>query len=230
MSLIQSAAAAARQAVRQGAVAGSKVSKPAVAVEAKAAGWGAKGAGIETAVARNAFRHSTYSVADAKAAKQAFKLKTNAEGEAFIGRAILTKTESTLEAKGITPANWDRQDCLYAFVRSPYTKDDVAQALSKWDFLKTPKQAREYIGLKINNKAEFLLEEIGITTSKYDAHEQFGAFKRAGFTQADVEKAKKGWDFLYGVDDRGVKEYLGLKVMNNNTAMLKEVGITLPRR
>ena len=59
-----------------------------------------------------------------------------------------------------------------------------------------------------------LLAEHGITESKYDDHDQFDAFKRARFTDAQVKLAVQKFDFLQGIPARQVKEYLGLKVLN----------------
>ena len=56
------------------------------------------------------------------------------------------------------------------------------------------------------------------------------AFKRSGYSSADVEQAKKKFDFLKGASTQEVKEYMGLKVLNDYTSMMTEKGITAGSR
>jgi hypothetical protein len=199
------------------------------------AGWvkagGATGAGsnIDTKTARTAFWHSPYTNADAKAAQKAFGLKNLDAGKEFIGRAVLTRNEGPLQQNGISRARYDNHDCTVAFARSPYTDADAKQALKKMPFLKNVAEAREYIGLKIVNKTEDILKEVGVTRSEFDSQDLMAAFKRSGYSNGDVEQAKKKFDFLKGASTQEVKEYMGLKVLNNYTEMMTEKGITAGR-
>lgn len=190
---------------------------------------GSRGSNIDSKTARTAFWHSPYTNADARAAQKAFGLKSLDAGKEFIGKAVITRNERPLEQAGITRARWDNHDCAVAFARSPYTEADAKQALKKLPFLSNVQDAKEYIGLKIVNKTEDILEEVGVTRSEFDSHEMMDAFKRSGFTTADAEQAKKKFDFLKDAPLNEVKEYLGLKVLNNYTDMMAAKGIT-PRR
>lgn len=189
-------------------------------------GTATQGSSIDAKTARTAFWHSPYTNADAKAAQKAFGLKSLDAAKEFIGKAVITRTEGTLEAKGISRARYDDHDCKVAFARSPYTDADAKAAVKKLPFLKNVAEAKEYIGLKVVNKTESILEEVGITRSKYDSHEQMDAFKRAGYSEKDVDRAIKKFDFLQNCPRNEVKEYMGLKVLNNYTSMLSDVGIT----
>ncbi|MFT3710905.1 MAG: hypothetical protein QM817_25040 [Archangium sp.] len=203
-----------------------KAETPAAATSQAWGATGAKGSNIDSKTARTAFWHSPYTNADAKAAQKAFGLKNLDAAKEFIGKAVITRNEGPLNQAGITRARWDDHDCAVAFARSPYTEADAKQALKKMPFLKNVEDAKQYIGLKIVNKTESIMEEVGVTRSKYDPHEQMDAFKRSGFTTADAEQAKKKFDFLKDVPLKEVKEYLGLKVLNNYTEMMAEKGIT----
>lgn len=187
------------------------------------------GASIDTRTARTAFWHSPYTNADAKAAQKAFGLPNLNAAKEFIGRAVITRNEGPLEQKGISRARYDNHDCTVAFSRSPYTDADARQALSKMPFLKNVAEAKEYIGLKIVNKTEDILQEVGVTRSKFDSHDMMAAFKRSGYSAADVDQAKKKFDFLKGATTQEVKEYMGLKVLNDYTSMMTEAGITAGR-
>ncbi len=179
-----------------------------------------------TAQTRKAFWFSPYTNADAKTAMKAFKLKTIDEAKAFIGRSILGKSESQLQQAGITRARWDKQDCLAAFDRSGYSDADVATAKKKFDFLKgaSNEDVREYIGLKIVNKYESMLNEVGISRSPFDKQDMMEAFKRSKYTDADAKKALKALPFCNNL--QGAKEYIGLKIINGTTSILKDVGVT----
>lgn len=194
-------------------------------------GWvkpagGGRGSAIDSKQAKTAFWHSPYTNADAAAAKKAFGLKSLDEAKEFIGKAVITRNERPLEQAGISRARFDDHDCKVAFLRSPYTDADAKEAVKKLPFLKNVNEAKEYIGLKIVNKNEGILHEVGISRYQFDSHEQMAAFKRAGYSNADAEKAKKTFDFLKDAPIKEVKEYMGLKVINNYTEMLSNKGIT----
>lgn len=187
------------------------------------------GASIDSKTARTAFWHSPYTNADAKAAQKAFGLPNLDAGKEYIGRAVLTRNEGPLGQKGISRARYDNHDCTVAFARSPYTDADAKQALKKMPFLKNLAEAREYIGLKVVNHTEEILGEVGVTRSKFDPQDMMAAFKRSGYSAADVEQAKKKFDFLKGASTQEVKQYMGLKVLNDSTSMMTEKGITAGR-
>ena len=204
--------------------------KPApAAAKETSKGWstsGTKGSAIDTKAARTAFWHSPYTTADAKAAQKAFKLPSLDAAKEFIGKAVITRSEEPLAAKGITRQRWDDHDCTVAFQRSPYSEADAKAALKKLPFLKNLEQAKQYIGLKIVNKTESILEEVGVTRSPYDQQDMLAAFKRGGYSAADVAQAKKKFDFLKDAKTEDVKAYMGLKVLNDFTSMLADQGIT----
>lgn len=206
--------------------------KKAAATQQTAQAWGpsgTRGSTIDSKQARTAFWHSPYTNADAKAAQKAFGLKNLDDAKEFIGRAVITRNEGPLEAKGISRARYDNHDCVVAFKRSPYSEADAKAAVKKLPFLKNVAEAREYIGLKVVNKNESILQEVGITRSEFDSQDMMAGFKRGGYSAADVEQAKKKFDFLKGASTQEVKEYMGLKVINNYTSMLSDVGITAGR-
>lgn len=190
---------------------------------------GIGGASIDSKTARTAFWHSPYTNADAKAAKKAFNLPSIDAAKELIGRAVITRNEGPLEAKGISRARYDNHDCTVAFQRSPYSEADAKQALKKLPFLKNLAEAKEYIGLKVVNKTEDILTEVGITRSEFDSHDMLAAFNRSGYSAKDVEQAKKKFDFLKTATTQEVKEYMGLKVLNDYTSMMTEAGITAGR-
>lgn len=193
------------------------------------AGGASAGASIDSKTARTAFWHSPYTTADAKAAQKAFGLPNLDAAKEFIGKAVLTRNEGPLEQKGISRERYDNHDCTVAFQRSQYSDADAKQALKKLPFLKNLAEAREYVGLKVVNKNEGILTEVGVTTSKFDSHEMMAAFKRGGYSAKDVDQAKKKFDFLKGASTQEVKEYMGLKVLNDYTSMMTEAGITAGR-
>ena len=190
---------------------------------------GARGSNIPSQQARTAFWHSPYTNADAKAAQKAFGLKNLDAAKEFIGRAVITRNERPLEQAGISRARYDNHDCVVAFKRSPYSEADAKEAVKKLPFLKNVAEAREYIGLKVVNKNESILEEVGISRSQFDRHDMMAAFKRSGYSAADVAQAKKKFDFLKDASTNEVKEYMGLKVLNDYTEMMTEKGITAGR-
>ncbi len=194
-----------------------------------AAPGGIGGASIDGKTARTAFWHSQYTNADAKAAKKTFNLPSIDAAKELIGRAVITRNEGPLEQKGISRARYDNHDCTVAFQRSPYSEADAKQALKKLPFLKNLAEAKEYIGLKVVNKTEEILTEVGVTRSEFDSHDMLAAFKRSGYSAGDVEQAKKKFDFLKGASTQDVKEYMGLKVLNNYTSMMSDKGITAAR-
>ena len=195
----------------------------------KPAGTEIGGASIDSKSARTAFWHSPYTNADAKAAQKAFKLPNLDAAKEMIGRAVITRNEGPLEQKGITRARYDNHDCTVAFARSPYTDADAKQALKKLPFLKNLAEAKEYIGLKVVNHTEDILGEVGVTRSKFDPQDMMAAFKRSGYSAKDVEQAKKKFDFLKTASTDEVKQYMGLKVLNDYTSMMTEAGITAGR-
>lgn len=219
-------ATAASSAASTGSTAKPKANTQAAATSQAWGPSGARGSNIDSKTARTAFWHSPYTNADAKAAQKAFGLKSLDAGKEFIGKAVITRNEGPLQQAGITRARWDNHDCAAAFARSPYTEADAKQALKKMPFLSSVQDAKEYIGLKIVNKTEDILGEVGVTRSPYDRHDMMDAFKRSGFSNADAEQAKKKFDFLKNSPMNEVKEYLGLKVLNNYTEMMAEKGIT----
>jgi hypothetical protein len=128
----------------------------------------------------------------------------------------------------VTRDLWDRQDCLTAFAKSGYTTADAKEAMRQFDFLRggTVQDAKEYIGLKIRNKYESMLSEVGITRLPYDDHEMIPLAKKKGYTEADAKKAIEAFDFLKGSSVREAMGYIGLKVANNYEEMLRDAGIT----
>jgi hypothetical protein len=73
------------------------------------------------------------------------------------------------------------------------------------------------------------LGSVGITRENYDDHELVAAFNRSGYGSEAVSAARFEFDFLRNDNDVEIQKYIGLKVVNNNTQMLKDVGI-LPVR
>ena len=124
---------------------------------------------------------------------------------------------------GIHRHNFDSHDEMNAYQRSGYSETDARAALMAFDFLSSVQEAKQYIGLKVINGAESILHDVGITSGDYDAHECLAAYRQAGYTNADADKAAAGWSFLDGRDD--AREYIGLKVLNGYEHKLAEVGI-----
>jgi hypothetical protein len=223
----QQRSAAATQSMRP--IADSK--KPATASQAgaaqstAAAGW-KPGAG-QAQKARDAFHRSPYTNADAAAVQKHQGLKTLDAAKEFIGKAILQGKEQPLQSMGVTRDLWDNHDCMTAFKRSGYTDADAKEAMRRFDFLRgsTLDNAKEYIGLKIRNKYESMLSEVGISRLPYDDHEMIPLAKKAGYTEADAKAAIKAFDFLKGSTVREAMGYIGLKVANDYQSMLSDAGI-----
>lgn len=171
---------------------------------------------------RRAFWHSPYTNADAKVVQQKKGLPNIEAGKTFIGNAILTKNEGVLEQMGVTRARYDDQDCLTRFNRSGFTDADVKQAKKSFDFLKgaSTQEVKAYLGLKLRNLevgykgGMEMLQEHGITESKYDKHDLAAAFAKSGMGDRQIREAKSQYDFLKKSSTQEVKEYLGLKVIN----------------
>ncbi len=171
---------------------------------------------------RKAFWHSPYTNADAQVVKQKKNLPSLDAAKEFIGSAIINKKEGDLQKIGVTRYRYDDQDCLTRFARSGFTDSDVRQAKKSFDFLKgaSTNEVKGYLGLKLRN-AEVgykggieMLNQNGITESKYDNHEQMDAFKSSGMGDRQVRDAKAKYDFLSGSTNTEIKQYLGLKVLN----------------
>ena len=178
---------------------------------------------------RDAFSRSGYSVADAKAAVKAFDfLDTVTDAKEYIGLKVVNDYESMLGDVGITRQNFDQHDCLAAFAKSTYSQADVDAAKQKFGFLRglPDSQVKEYIGLKIVNKYEAMLSDVGITRDNFDSHDCLAAFEKSTYSQADVDAARSSFGFLRGNSDAEVKEYIGLKIVNQYESMLGDVGIT----
>lgn len=192
----------------------------------QASGWKA-GAG-QAKKFKDAFHRSPYTNADAGVVQKKLGLKTLDQAKEFIGKSILTGREATLQGMGVTRNLWDRQDCMVAFQRSGYSEADAKEAMRRFDFLRggTLDGAKEYLGLKIRNKYESMLTEVGISRIDYDDHEMIPLAKARGYTEADAKKAIKAFDFLQGATVREAMGYLGLKVANDYEEMLRDAGIT----
>ena len=149
---------------------------------------------------RKAFWHSPYTNADAQTVKQKKSLPSLDAAKEFIGKSILTKKEGELGKLGVTRHRFDDHDCLARFARSGFTDSDVKQARKSFDFLKGASDAdvKGYLGLKLRNvevgykDGLKMLEQHGITESKYDAHDQMDAFKTSGMGARHVAAAKIG--------------------------------------
>jgi uncharacterized protein YecT (DUF1311 family) len=184
---------------------------------------------------KDAFSRSSYTTADAKAALAKLPFLTSlADAKEYIGLKIINGPEyekSVLGDIGITRNNFDAHDCLAAFAKSTYSAADVRAAKKAFDFLagSTTAEVKEYIGLKIVNGYETMLQEAGITPNKFDDHDLMAAFKKSAYSSADVDTARAKFDFLSGASDKDVKEYIGLKIVNGYEEMLAEVGITQNR-
>lgn len=205
--------------------------KPATASQAGtaeatvSAGW-KPGAG-QAKKFQDAFHRSPYTNADAAVVQKNLGLKTLDAAKQFIGKAILTGNELTLKGMAVTRDLWDNHDCMTAFQRSGYTDADAKEAMRRFDFLRggSLESAKEYIGLKIRNKYESMLSEVGITRLPYDDHEMIPLAKKAGYTEADAKAAIKAFDFLKGSSVREAMGYIGLKVANDYQSMLSDAGI-----
>ncbi|MBL9039446.1 MAG: hypothetical protein JNG84_13085 [Archangium sp.] len=182
-----------------------------------------------------AFDKAGYTAANVRAAKQAFDFlagSSDQEVKEYIGLKVLNGYEEMLREVNIAPPKLNPAkpaDTLSAFNRSRYTDDDAKAALKKLPFLTSLSDAKKYIGLKVLQNTERILSEVGITPEAYDAHECLAAFEKSGYTADDVKAAKKAFTFLKNLSDKEVKEYIGLKIINDYEQMLSEVGITRGR-
>lgn len=215
-----------RPTARPAAAAQSKPSAAGSSAAAtQATGW-KPGAG-QAKKFKDAFHRSPYTNADAGVVQKKMGFKSIDQAKEFIGKAITQGREATLDKMGVTRHLFDRQDCLTAFKRSGYSTADAKEAMRVFDFLKggTLENAKEYLGLKIRNKYEKMLTDVGITRIDYDDHEMIPLAKRKGYTEADAKQAIARFDFLAGASVREAMGYLGLKVANDYEEMLREVGI-----
>jgi len=177
-----------------------------------------------------AFESSGYSAADVREAKKQFDFlgtSSTQEIKEYIGLKIVNNYETMLADVGITPQPFDKQDLMDAFSRSTYSSADVTAAKEKFSFLagKSDDEVKGYIGLKIVNGYEQMLSDVGITQNKWDSQDCLAAFNKSGYDAADVKAAKDKFDFLRGSSDTDVKEYIGLKIVNDYESMLKDAGI-----
>jgi hypothetical protein len=174
-----------------------------------------------------AFDGSKYTLLDAAAAQKSFGAKDLEGGKRAIGERVLAGRTSELDAAGIRPGDWDSHELKDAFSRSAYTTDDAKAALKAFNFLSNIDDAREYIGLKIKNGAagEKILSDVGITQNNFDRHDCLAAFSRSAYSEADVSAAKKAFSFLSKSSAEDVRDYIGLKIVNNYESMLADVGI-----
>ena len=143
-----------------------------------------------------AFKTSTYSSSDVKAAKQAFDFLKNApdnEVREYIGLKIVNGYEEMLSSAGITPQHWDDHELLDAFKNSGYDKHDVSDARQKLDFLNgaSDVEVMRYIGLKIVNGPEYerdVLGSVGITPKNGQGYPSQAEMNQQA--AAALEKAK----------------------------------------
>ena len=172
-----------------------------------------------------AFAASRYSLDDVEAAMNGLSFLTNmADAKEYVGLKVINGREDILSDVGVTPYNFDAHECMSAFRRSGYSETDARAALMAFDFLSSVGDAKEYIGLKIQNGTENILKNVGITRSEFDGPEMLAAFANSSYDSADVRRAVKSFDFLSDAAD--AREYIGLKVMNGTEYILEEAGIT----
>jgi hypothetical protein len=110
-----------------------------------------------------AFKRSTYTEADARALVAYTNMfESVQDARAYIGEKVINGAEGFLKDLGITRGRWDSHDELNAFGNSDYTAQDVQDAVDSFSFLRSPDEARAYIGLKVLNGTEDILWERGI--------------------------------------------------------------------
>ena len=173
----------------------------------------------------DAFDRSSYTEADAEAAVAKFSFLENTdEAMEYIGLKIKNGNESMLSDVGITKHDFDSHDCMAAFRASGYSEADATKAFNTFDFLYSVEDAKEYIGLKVVNGFEGMLNEEGISRSKFDHQDMRDAFDKSAYSDADATAALKTFDFLHTMTD--AKEYIGLKIINNYEGMLSDIGVT----
>ena len=106
---------------------------------------------------------------------------------------------------------------------SNYSTDDAVALMNHLDFGGNLLEAKQYIGSKIQQGNEDILSDFGITPAPFDNHECKTAFDDSGYTMRDARRAVATFPFLHDVAQ--AKEYLGLKIINGNENILKDVGI-----
>jgi hypothetical protein len=126
-----------------------------------------------------AFRGSGYSDVDARMALTAFNfLDSVGEAKEYIGLKVVNGTEDILKNVGITTGQWDSHELANAYAGSSYNREDCKALAQGADFLSSPKEAREYIGMKIVNGTEYLLPEWGVQDrSEIDYDAKYGDWK-----------------------------------------------------
>lgn len=172
-----------------------------------------------------AFWRSSYTMSDAERAADAFDFLTDTyDAKGYIGLKVLNGSEGILADVGIMPGHHDdMMDDMHAFAASPYTEADARKAVMAFTFLDSVQDAKAYIGLKINNGYEAMLEGAGITKSPTDAHECLAAYRAAEYTRDDVQTLMKQ-PFIH--TPAQAREYLGLKVLQGTEHVLRDFGVT----
>ncbi|MBL9037665.1 MAG: hypothetical protein JNG84_04020 [Archangium sp.] len=174
---------------------------------------------------KTAFARSQYTESDAAAAQKAFKLPSLAAAKEFIGKKIIARQESKLQAKGITAGKYDGHETLDAFKRSGFSAADAKQAMKSFG-LPNLDSAQKFIGMKVIGGDVETLQSAGITTDWADTHECRDAFDRSQYTEADAKTAKAKLSFLNDASIDAVKEYMGLKILQGTEEILRQVGVT----
>jgi hypothetical protein len=128
-----------------------------------------------------------------------------------------------LRDAGITPHNFDKHECMNAFKNSGYTDVDARMAMTTFNFLDSVQDAKEYMGLKIVNGTEDILQNVGITTGQWDSHELANAYASSGYNRDDCKDLMKGADFISSM--REAREYIGMKIVNGTEYLLPEWGV-----
>lgn len=136
-------------------------------------------------------------------------------------------SSGTGTADSATP-DYSKKAQLKAFKKSNFSAADAKAAKKAFDFLQRDSldEVKAYIGLKVINHGESMLQEQGITTGVWDNHECRQAFENSKYTNEDAKTALENWDFLSDLND--AKEYIGMKIVNGTEDLLKEIGIELP--
>jgi hypothetical protein len=110
-----------------------------------------------------AFKKSGYTEIDVRQALVAFGfLNSIDEAREYIGLKVLNGNEKMLADNGITRGRWDTHEELRAFGDSGYTKEDAMKVMKAFDFIDSVDDARAYIGLKVLNDTEFILQDAGV--------------------------------------------------------------------
>lgn len=116
--------------------------------------------------AMTTYFNSGYSYFDAEETMKLFKLGSVEEAKALLGREFSKDGGASLAKSGITTAPYDRHEMWAAFNSSGYTYEDCKILQSKTDFLKSPDDACEYIGLKFINGVPGVLVDMGLPPPK----------------------------------------------------------------